>query len=130
MSRRAVLAGAAAVGTVTALAACGSASSNDGAATPTGPVTVKAGDVPVGGGKIIGDARVVVTQPTAGAYKAFSAVCTHQGCLVAQVQNDRILCACHNSEFSAVDGSVKMGPATAPLASRTVAVNGSTLTLS
>jgi nitrite reductase/ring-hydroxylating ferredoxin subunit len=127
VTRRAVLAGAAALGAVTALAACG----GDGGsgATATGPVTLKAADVPVSGGKILADSQIVVTQPTAGSYKAFSAVCTHQGCLVASVQNDLIRCACHNSLFSAADGSVQQGPATSPLPARTVKAEAGTLTV-
>jgi Rieske Fe-S protein len=128
VSRRAVLAGAAAVGAVTALAACGSAGGSSSAAPP-GPVTVKESDVPVGGGKILADAGVVVTQPAAGTYKAFSAICTHQGCTVAAVQNGTIVCACHNSMFSATDGSVKQGPATSPLGAKTVKADGGTLTI-
>jgi Rieske Fe-S protein len=71
----------------------------------------------------------VVTQPTRGVFKAFSAVCTHQGCLVAGVANGLIICPCHNSAFSATDGSVLAGPAPQPLAARTVTVTGSTLTV-
>ncbi|HME64867.1 MAG TPA: hypothetical protein VKG61_08250, partial [Streptosporangiaceae bacterium] len=36
-----------------------------------------AGAIPVGGGTIFTAARVVVTQPVRGQYRAFSAVCTH-----------------------------------------------------
>lgn len=117
------------MGAVTALAACGSGGPG-GDGTTGGPVTLKAANVPVGGGTILAGARVVVTQPTAGTYKAFSAICTHQGCLVATVDNDTILCACHNSVFSASDGRVLRGPATSALASRTVSINAGTLTVS
>ena len=127
VSRRTVLAGVAAVGAVGALAACGSGSDTT---ANTGPVTLAAADVPVGGGKILSDSRVVVTQPAAGTYKAFSAVCTHQGCIVAAVANDVISCACHNSRFSATDGSVQAGPAPSPLPGRTVKVDGSNLIVS
>src|SRR5690349_15478085 len=41
-------------------------------------------DVPVGGGVIVDERNVVVTQPTAGQFKAFTAICTHQGCTVAE----------------------------------------------
>jgi Rieske Fe-S protein len=85
--------------------------------------------VPVGGGKILTDAKVVVTQPTAGTYKAFTAVCTHQGCVVASVADGTISCACHGSAFSATDGSVKNGPASSPLAAVPVTVAGDTITL-
>jgi Rieske Fe-S protein len=131
VSRRAVLAGAAAVGAVSALAACGdSASSGTSATAQTSPVTVKAADIPVGGGKIYQDTQIVVTQPTAGSYKAFSAICTHQGCVVAKVDATTITCTCHNSMFSAIDGSVKQGPATSALPAKTVTANGADLTVS
>ncbi len=133
VTRRTVLAGTAAIGVASALAACGDdanpgSSPQDSAATS--PATVNAADVPVGGGTIVADQRVVVTQPTQGEFKAFSAVCTHQGCIVAKVENTKITCTCHNSMFSAADGSVLSGPAPRALAARTVTVNGGTLTIS
>jgi Rieske Fe-S protein len=131
VTRRTVLTGAAVVGVTAALAACGSGS-EPGTSTPGGggPATVSAAEVPVGGGKILSAQSVVVTQPTAGTFKAFSAVCTHQGCVVSGVANSTITCACHNSQFSAADGSVMTGPATRPLVAKTVSVNGDTLTVS
>jgi Rieske Fe-S protein len=127
VSRRTVLAAVAVVGAATAVGGC-SSGADTGASS--GPVTVPVADVPVGGGKILPDSRVVVTQPTAGTYKAFSAVCTHQGCLVGSVADGVISCPCHQSRFSATDGSVRNGPAPSPLPARTVTVNGSTLTVS
>ncbi len=70
-------------------------------------------DVPVGGGVITEQA--VITRPEAGTYKAFSPVCTHQGCKVKSVADGKIVCPCHNSQFSIADGSVQGGPAPAPL---------------
>ena len=66
----------------------------------------------MGGGKIFADQKVVVTQPTSGDFKAFSAVCTHQGCVVSGVADGTINCACHGSEFDIATGAVKQGPAT------------------
>jgi Rieske Fe-S protein len=84
--------------------------------------------VPVGGGVILPDQSIVVTQPQAGEFKAFSAICTHQGCLVADVSNNVISCPCHGAQFSAVDGSVVQGPAQQPLAAAGVVVdNGSVI---
>src|SRR4051794_14697051 len=48
---------------------------------------IKAADIPVGGGKVFDRLKVVVTQPTAGDFKAFTAICTHQGCTVQDVAN-------------------------------------------
>jgi len=92
-------------------------------------VTVATSAVPVGGGTILADQKIVVTQPTAGTYKAFTAVCTHQGCTVASVANGTITCPCHGSTFSAADGSVQAGPAPSPLASIPVTVSGTTITV-
>ncbi|MFD8074739.1 Rieske 2Fe-2S domain-containing protein [Streptomyces sp. NPDC059718] len=80
-----------------------------------GEVLVKAADVPVGGGTVITDKKVVVTQPQAGEFKAFSAVCTHQGCLVNTVSDGTINCPCHGSKFRITDASVAHGPAKKPL---------------
>lgn len=134
VSRRAVLAGAAAVGAVgvgALVAACGPPSTAGGVGAPAaGPVTISVGDIPVGGGKIFEAQQVVVAQPVAGTFKAFSAICTHQGCVVGAVQNGKIVCPCHNSMFSAMDGSVTQGPANSALTAKTVTVNGDSLTVS
>ncbi|WP_060179961.1 Rieske (2Fe-2S) protein [Streptomyces sp. IMTB 1903] len=93
---------------------------------PAGKAIAKAADVPVGGGKVLKEQKVVVTQPTAGSFRCFTAVCPHQGCLVTKVENNAINCACHNSEFKATDGAVVKGPATKGLAEKkiTVAADG------
>ncbi|GAA3308429.1 hypothetical protein GCM10020295_70440 [Streptomyces cinereospinus] len=72
---------------------------------------------------------MVVTQPTAGEYKAFSAKCTHQGCAVKDVTDGVIICPCHDSRFSATDGSVTQGPATQPLAAERITVAGDEIRL-
>jgi Rieske Fe-S protein len=100
----------------------GAAASSAGGASP-----VKKADIPVGGGKVVG--QVVVTQPVAGTFKAFSAVCTHQGCLVTAVSSGQIMCPCHGSSFDAATGAVVSGPARSPLPAKTVTVAGDTLTL-
>jgi Rieske Fe-S protein len=83
--------------------------------------------VPVGGGKIFEDQSVVVTQPTAGTFHAFSAICTHQGCTVGSVSGGTINCPCHGSKFSVTDGSVAKGPAKRPLAAKQVSSDGGQL---
>jgi Rieske Fe-S protein len=134
VSRRVVLLGGAAIGTAAALAACGedsgSGSTAQSGSDASAGAELNVADVPVGGGTIVASPGVVVTQPSQGSFKAFSAVCTHQGCLVSKVENGRIICACHNSMFSAADGSVVSGPATRALAARNVTVSGDTLTVS
>jgi Rieske Fe-S protein len=94
-----------------------------GSAGPTGPLAATA-DVPVGGGLVVKDQKIVVTQPTKGEFKGFSAVCTHRGCLVSAVADGTINCTCHGSKFSIADGSVAAGPAEAPLGDVPVAVDG------
>ncbi len=151
-TRRAVIAGAAGVAAASILAACGDDSTDGsgstgggGAATTGGAQATTPGtgtttggasgalastsDIPVGGGKIFTDKDVVVTQPAAGTFKAFSATCTHQGCPLTDVTNGIINCNCHKSQFSATDGSVKQGPATKALTAKKINVNGSSITL-
>jgi len=85
------------------------------AEAPKGP-SVATSKVPVGGGVILEDADYVITQPSKGQYKAFSKICTHQGCPVASVSDGVIHCNCHGSEYSIKDGSVTNPPAPKPLA--------------
>jgi Rieske Fe-S protein len=131
VSRRGVLLG----GGLCTLAVCGVTGctsygpEEEPAATPAGQLTVPTADVPVGGGKIFDAEKIVVTQPSAGQFKAFSATCTHQGCTVGAV-TATIDCPCHGSKYSITDGSVVNGPATAALSPRQVAVSGSELTVS
>jgi Rieske Fe-S protein len=147
-TRRSVLAGAAGVGAAAVLAACGgsddtgssdraSTANQGGGATTTGPAqggqssgsAIKTSDIPVGSGKVYKEQHVVVTQPEAGQYKAFSSICTHNRCDVNTVTNNVIGCPCHQSKFSAVDGSVKSGPAPSPLEAKTATVSGDTITV-
>jgi Rieske Fe-S protein len=85
-------------------------------------------EVPVGGGLILAEQKLVITQPTKGDFKGFTAVCTHQGCTVNNV-TDTINCPCHGSMFSIEDGSVVGGPAPSPLAEQELVVRGDTIDL-
>jgi Rieske Fe-S protein len=142
-TRRAALAGAGLAGAAV-LAGCSSASSSSPAASGvssssapaagtsssaaggngSGTALGSASGITVGGGKVFTAAKVVVTQPSAGEYKGFSAVCTHQQCIVDQVADGTIDCPCHGSKFSIKDGSVVSGPAPSPLPPAQVTVSG------
>ncbi|MFC7796559.1 Rieske (2Fe-2S) protein [Streptomyces cinereoruber] len=147
-SRRTVLFAAAALTT----AGCGSDGGGDGgdggttAGTPEAPdapdspdapespegdgeALARTSEIPVGGGTVFAEEKVVVTQPTAGEFKAFSAVCTHQGCLVNKVADGTVDCPCHGSRFRVADGSVVTGPATRPLPAEQIIVSGETISL-
>jgi len=144
-TRRVVLAGAAGLSATAALAACAGDSgegdgggntdgTNGGAGTPSttsgasGALAALA-DIPVGGGKFFESQKVVVTQPAAGEVKAFSTVCTHQGCAVNKIENGLIRCPCHMSGFRIADGSVESGPAPKPLVSVNVTVENGQVVL-
>ncbi|RMI41224.1 Rieske (2Fe-2S) protein [Streptomyces triticirhizae] len=122
--RTAVLAGAAGLAAV-GLAGCGTedGGSGDGGGEELAPTS----DIPVGGGKILSDHQLVVTQPAEGEFVAFSAICTHQGCAVSQVDEDGILCTCHGSRFALEDGAVLEGPATEPLPEEPITVEGESI---
>lgn len=145
-SRRSLFYGIAAAGVAApVIAACGSSSDtpSGSATTPSGgsgspsgdasapaaPSGIPTSDIPVGGGAIYPDEQFVVTQPTEGDFKAFSITCTHSGCAVNSVEDGTINCPCHGSKFSIADGSVQDGPAPSPLASKSVTVTGSSLTV-
>lgn len=143
--RRAVLTFGAA-GAVAALAGCtvygrdndaASGSDSAGDAPPDAPdsdadaVLVSTADVAVGGGVILDG--VVVTQPANGEFRAFSSVCTHQGCTVGSVEAGTINCPCHGSRFSIEDGSVVQAAtgltpdSQAPLPEVPIVVDGDTI---
>ncbi|MFI9825242.1 Rieske (2Fe-2S) protein [Streptomyces sp. NPDC052013] len=95
--------------------------------SPAGKTLAPTSNIPVGGGLIIAEEKIVVTQPEPGKFKAFSAVCTHAGCAVASVDNGTINCPCHGSKFHITDGGVARGPATSPLPAVQIAVDGDTV---
>lgn len=121
-SRRQVLLGAGALGAGAVLAGCAGTGTE-----PARSVELRTAEVPVGGGIVDRDAKLVVTQPQAGQFRAFTAVCTHGRCTVSTVAEGTIDCPCHGSKFSITDGSVVQGPADMPLAAKKVTVDGETL---
>ena len=104
---------------------------DNGAGEPAGPSgkpLVSTSEIDVGGGVIV-DEKYVVTQPSDGEFKAFSAICTHAGCVLASVSDNTINCNCHGSAFSAEDGSVVNGPAETPLDEEQITVRGDEILL-
>lgn len=97
--------------------------------TAGGTPLASTSEIPVGGGTVFADRKVVVTQPEEGEFKAFSAICTHQGCTVNKVADGTIDCPCHGSKFSVTDGAVTAGPAPRPLPAEKITVSGETITL-
>ncbi|MGW8601282.1 protein kinase domain-containing protein [Streptomyces sp. NPDC055893] len=106
-----------------------SSSPSGGKDTGTGSELAKTTDIPEGGGKIFPSKGVVVTQPEAGTFKAFSATCTHSGCAVSNIAHGVINCPCHGSAFSITDGSVQRGPATNALPAQQISVDGDAIRL-
>lgn len=145
-TRRGVLAGVGIAGLAGAVSACSSGGSgsssagtgtNAGAPAAGGASSAAAGgsalastsEIPVGSGKIFTSDKVVVTQPSAGEYKGFSAICTHMQCTVDQISNGMIDCPCHGSRFSIKDGSVVAGPAPSPLPAQNIKLSGTSIFL-
>ncbi|MFE4634346.1 Rieske (2Fe-2S) protein [Streptomyces sp. NPDC056773] len=145
-ARRTVLAAGASVLAGGALTACGGSDETkpkaEGGSTPSAQASqtpapaskapapaeekkplLKSSEVPVGGGTVLKDEKLVVTQPTAGSFRCFTAVCTHQGCLVNKVADGTIDCPCHGSKFKVADGAVAKGPATKPLEEKKITVS-------
>ncbi|HEX8628144.1 MAG TPA: Rieske (2Fe-2S) protein [Catenuloplanes sp.] len=141
-SRRAILIAAGGIGMTGVLAACG----NDAPATtgpvagpqsqgaptpgstagaaPAGPLATTT-DIPVGGGKVVNG--ILVVQPSAGTFKAYSAACPHQGVQLIAPKDGVSRCPAHNSTFAIADGAVLDGPATRGLVEVTVSVEGTNI---
>lgn len=97
------------------------------AAKPTGTVLAKLSDVPAGGGLVLTGAKLVLTRGSGDDVRAFSAVCTHQGCLVNEISGGSIRCPCHGSVFDASTGAVTQGPASSPLSPVAVSVDNANI---
>ena len=143
IERRTVLTAGGIVAVGAVVAACSSGDDAPAASTPdttaaepTAGASAAAGavaqtsDIPVGGGVILDEPAVVITQPAEGEFKAFTAICPHQGCLVSEVADNEIVCRCHGSVFSASDGAVIAGPAQVGLEPAGVVVDGGSVVLS
>lgn len=124
-TRRILFQGLGALGVAVALAGCGGGGDSGAAAEPdAGTVLASTSEVPVGGGLILSGDNLVITQPTEGEFKAFTASCTHQGTGLDAVGDEGIECPLHGSRFSIEDGSATTGPATEPLTEVAITVEG------
>ncbi|MFD9337009.1 Rieske (2Fe-2S) protein [Streptomyces sp. NPDC060028] len=134
-ARRTVLKGAAALagaaGAGLTLAACstgtgtGTGTAAGAPAVPAEPVELgAASEVPVGGATLFRKSKLVVSCKEAGQYKAFSAQCTHAGCVLDKIVEGEGNCPCHGSRFDVTTGKVLRGPATDPLPEVPVKVEG------
>jgi nitrite reductase/ring-hydroxylating ferredoxin subunit len=146
-TRRGLLAGVGIAGVAGVLAACGggnesgdsgsgsgggggdSGSGGSGGGGGQSNALAKTSDIPVRGGKVFKDEKVVITQPSQGEFRCFSAVCTHRGCDVDSVDGGTINCPCHGSKFSVEDASVQAGPASKPLTRKEIKVEGDSIVL-
>lgn len=142
-----MLAGVGLVSLAGAITACGagdSSSSAPAANAPTTPAPAAGGatssgsaagalattsEIPVGGGMIFPAKLVVVTQPTSGDFKAFSAVCTPWAARSHHQQTGTIDRPCHGSQYSIKNGAVVGCPAPAPLPAKQIKANGSSIFL-
>lgn len=77
------------------------------------PQDLSVSDVPVGSAVIVD--KFIIAQPKEGEYKAYSAVCPHQGAPITVVQGSEVKCTKHGSVFDISDGHVINGPAQQPL---------------
>ncbi|WP_030197776.1 Rieske (2Fe-2S) protein [Streptomyces sp. NRRL S-87] len=131
-ARRTVLKGAAALagaaGAGAALTACSGGGDGGASAALSSPVDLGAADaVPVGGAKLYREQKLIVSCPAKGQYKAFSATCTHAGCVLDKVEDGEGSCPCHGSRFDAATGKVVQGPAAEPLPEVPVKAEGGKL---
>ncbi len=140
--RRTVLAGSLAATSSIALAACAAdapvAETSPPSATIDQAPTDVSGEIllgtvdeiPVGTGKKVmvdESLTILVTHPKQDQFRAFSATCTHSGCIVSGVQDGQIACGCHGARFNTDSGEPEQGPARSPLGKITVEVRGNEL---
>lgn len=131
ITRRTALVAATGAAGVVSLAACSPTTAQSGSTGIGATVTLKLSEIPVGGAvsRTVADQPILVAQPKAGAVVAFSAICTHQGCVV-QPTNGEFDCPCHGSRFNESTGDVIQGPARLPLKKLSTRVTGDSVTVS
>jgi cytochrome b6-f complex iron-sulfur subunit len=89
-------------------------------------------DLAPNSGKIVkfGDNPVLLIRLNQTDWRAFSAVCTHLGCIVQyEPDRTRIWCACHNGTYN-LHGQVVSGPPPRPLQEYPVHITGDQVVVS
>jgi len=128
-----VLGSAAALGSVMTLAAC--SGTDEPTAVPsasgTGTEVLALSKLPVGSEAQVQVAKeqVLLYRPDEKTVLAYSAICTHAGCTVATSDQQQFHCPCHDSVFSATDGSVVSGPAPRALERYAAKITGDKVTV-
>lgn len=113
ISRRKFVVGAASLAAIGAVAACG----GGGKGVEAGTNLIALSDIPEGESKLVtteSGAEIIVSRISATEAKAFSAICTHQGCTVL-ADTAPLMCPCHGSTFDPATGQNLSGPAPKPL---------------
>jgi cytochrome b6-f complex iron-sulfur subunit len=83
-------------------------------------------EIPIGAAEVVpvaGKPAIVIN--TAQGVKAYSAICTHLGCIVNWDQAAQVIvCPCHEGRFNPATGSVVSGPPPAPLPALAATIEG------
>lgn len=87
-------------------------------------------DVAAGQMRVFDVAGIKVAVVSAGgSLYGFDDTCTHRGCSLAMgtLEGTTVTCPCHDSQFDVTSGVVLRGPATKPVRSRRVEIQGEDL---
>lgn len=98
------------------------ASGGAGGKVSVGPVN----SLPPGQGTVVSvGSKPAIVINTAAGVKAYSAICTHLGCIVMWDETAaNIVCPCHDGRFNPATGTVLSGPPPAPLPPLNAVVEG------
>ncbi len=111
-----------------------SATPTSSGTAPSGTKVATVADVPVGSAFQFTEpttgAPAYIMQPKAGTFLAYSAICTHEGCIVNFDKGNNIFaCPCHGAQFDTASGAPTRGPAQTPLQKFTITASGTDLYL-
>jgi len=100
-------------------------------ANNSGKSLAKVADVPDGGGLILdnpGGGKILLVR-NGTEVKGYNAACTHMGTILQAPKAGLATCVNHGSQFDTATGAVTKGPATKPLLTVTVKVDGDQVVL-